>query len=111
MHIGDVDGIGINVGGGKWQATVLIYVHDDAGSPVAGATVSGDWSGAFTGAGECTTDATGRCEILADPVGRKNKSLTFTVTGVTHGQLNYLPADNQDPDGDSDGTTIIVPKP
>jgi hypothetical protein len=30
------------------------------------------------------------------------------VDSVTHGSLSYLAADNHDPDGDSDGTAIVI---
>lgn len=113
MHVGDLDGISVKVGGGVWQATVYIYVDDDAGSPVAGATVAGNWSNDPTITVECAdpTDATGRCSVLSDPLANGDKTITFTVEAVTRDQLTYQPADNQDPDGDSDGTTIVVSRP
>jgi hypothetical protein len=33
------------------------------------------------------------------------------VTNVSHASLPYQPADNHDPDGDSNGTAITVSKP
>jgi hypothetical protein len=41
---------------------------------------------------------------------RKNKD-TFTVNSITQPTLGYEPADNADPDGDSDGTVIVVLRP
>jgi hypothetical protein len=35
-------------------------------------------------------------------------SATFTVTGVTKTGFLYLPEDNHDPGGDSDGTTVTI---
>jgi hypothetical protein len=35
-------------------------------------------------------------------------SVTFTVSGVSYDSLSYVPADNHDPDGDSDGNSIII---
>ena len=37
--------------------------------------------------------------------------VTWTVTGITHDADSYLPADNHDPDADSDGTAISVAGP
>ena len=35
-------------------------------------------------------------------------SVTFTVTGMTYATGAYVPAANHDPDGDSNGTAIVV---
>jgi hypothetical protein len=40
--------------GGGWKATVVVSVHDTGHALVAGATVSGGWSGGFNGSGSCT---------------------------------------------------------
>jgi len=37
--------------------------------------------------------------------------MTFTVSGLTASGRIYLPSANSDPDGDSDGTTIVVNQP
>jgi hypothetical protein len=37
--------------------------------------------------------------------------VNFTVNNVTHATLTYNAADNHDPDGDSNGTVIVVNKP
>jgi hypothetical protein len=37
--------------------------------------------------------------------------VTFTVTKVEHAWYTYDPASNTDPDGDSDGTVIVVSMP
>jgi hypothetical protein len=37
--------------------------------------------------------------------------VTLTITSVTHAALTYDAGANHDPDGDSNGTSITVPKP
>ena len=37
--------------------------------------------------------------------------LTFSVTSIAHATLRYAPAQNADPDGDSNGTQITVCRP
>jgi hypothetical protein len=37
--------------------------------------------------------------------------VTFTVTAVTHPVMQYAPFLNHDPDGDSNGTTIVISRP
>jgi hypothetical protein len=36
--------------------------------------------------------------------------VTFTIVSATHATLTYKPANNHDPDGDSNGTTVSVTK-
>jgi serine protease AprX len=86
-------------------------VHDANHNPVTDATVSGSWSGGYSGSGECTTGSGGRCSVSSGYIWRGNSSTTFTVDSVTHATFTYEPANNHDPDGDSDGTSITVSRP
>jgi hypothetical protein len=111
MHIGDLDGAGSQVDRQNWQATVTITVTGQDGSPVADATVSGAWSGGHTANASCTTGGDGTCSLVTDNIGRKDLTTVFAVSDVSHASLAYQPADNTDPDGDSDGTAIAVDRP
>jgi len=107
MHVADLDGSGVITSGKIWTATVTITVVDDTGAPVSGATVTGRFR-SVTGL-TCTTDGAGMCSIsLANT---RRRSETFTVTNVSHGTLTYDAAANTDPDGDSDGTVIVINRP
>jgi PKD repeat protein len=76
----------------SWRTTVSVLVVNSAGSPVAGATVSGSWT---SGAPDtCVTGADGRCSATSDSLNKKVASVTFTVTNVTHATLAYAPAQN-----------------
>jgi serine protease AprX len=112
MHVGDLDGSSSWYWGTWfWQATVTIEVHDANHNPVADATVSGSWTGGYSGSGECTTGSDSRCSVSTGIIWRGSSSTTFTVDDVTHATLSYESVDNHDPDGDSDGTTITVYRP
>jgi hypothetical protein len=112
IHVGDLDGSSVSAGrGGKWNATIDITVHDDGENPVAGATVAGSWSAGANGSGSCVTNGSGQCSIIRTGVGRNSSSVTFTVDSISHATLTYTAGSNHDPDGDSDGTSIVVSAP
>ncbi len=111
MHVGDLDASTSTGRGGKWNATVTITVHDSGEALVADATVNGSWSNGTSGSGSCVTNASGQCSVTRNNIRRNANSVTFTVTSVTHASLAYAPGDNHDPDGDSDGTVIVIGKP
>ena len=104
LHVADLDGATESVSR-WWRATVSIAVVDVEMAPVAGATVNGSWNSG--GAASCVTDVNGRCEvnILRS---RWSHSVTLTVQDVAHDTLTYDSSANADPDGDSNGTTIMV---
>ena len=110
MHVGDLDGTSSG-GGFIWSAEVTVTVHEtDHTNPVANASVSGSWSTGFGGTTSCTTDASGQCSVSRPYIWTGN-SITFSVSDVTHTSLTYNSAENNDPDGDSDGTVINISRP
>ncbi|MCA9937482.1 MAG: Ig-like domain-containing protein, partial [Anaerolineales bacterium] len=111
MHVGDLDGSSTPANRGRWNATVTITVHDAGDSPLANATVSGDWSGGASGSDSCTTDGNGQCSVSKNNIKGNQSSVTFTVTSVTEGTHTYNANANHDPDGDSNGTAITVLQP
>jgi serine protease AprX len=108
MHVSDLDGTSASFFFFWWRATVTVAVSDDEGHAVAGATVSGTWSPGA--AASCVTGLLGRCSVIVT-LGRGQLSTQWTVTSVTHPSLTYQPGANTDPDGDSTGTAITVPRP
>ncbi len=109
LHVGDLDPTS-TLQANSWTARVTIQVHNVTHGKGTGAVVTGVFStGAVrsctssSGAGKCTVSLTGRSLSRA--------SLTFTVTSITKSGRTYTPSLNHDPDGDSDGTTITVPRP
>jgi C1A family cysteine protease/PKD repeat protein len=110
MHVGDLDGTRTDVRN-KWNAQVTITVHDAAHGPIEGATVSGTWNGGATGTGQCTTGPEGICTVTETGISKKVATVTFTVDNVAHTDYVYAPGDNDDVDGNSNGTSIVVPPP
>jgi hypothetical protein len=110
MHIGDLDGSSAP-SGSRWNATVVITVHDASDTPIAGVTVTGSWSNGATGSSSCVTDVNGQCTVTKTNLRTTTNSVTFTVTNATHASYTYQSSANHDPESDSNGTTIIVNKP
>lgn len=116
MHIGDLDPANTNLVK-TWNASAWVTVHDSNEGlvPNATVTVSVNVTNFENEVLSCTTGQQGyRCAVGVD-VPKKFQSVTFTVESVTvesvTGALPYKPADNHDPDGDSDGTVVTVFKP
>jgi len=107
-HVGDLDGSSAWVSATKWRAKATIAIEDDAHAAITGATVTGTWTGGTTAS--CVTKATGLCSVTKR-FGKAKASATFTVTSVTSASYTYVPADNRDPDADSNGTTISIARP
>jgi PKD repeat protein/predicted secreted protein len=105
LHIGDLDG-DRTTNKNKWTAIVTVAVHDAAHAPMANATVTGFWSSGSTAS--CITGADGLCQVTQGGLNKNIASIDWTVQDVTHSTFTYDAAANQDPDGDSDGTTIRV---
>ena len=116
-----VEAVGVNfeyVSGYRRRPNAYVYVKDNLGQPVAGATVTGTWSGCLPGTGSAvtqiyTTDANGNpvppysyahivhpktysCGGNSKPCG-----FYFTVTSITHPSLQYDPGANVQTTGSS----------
>ena len=76
------------------QATARVTVVDGAGKPVAGATVSGSWSGLVSrGDGSKTTGPDGTA-LFYSARSSSPGTFTFCVTGVTKAGMTYDPSAN-----------------
>jgi PKD repeat protein len=107
LHVGDLDGMSVSQKN-TWTASVTITAHDSSHGVIANATVGGSWNDGSTSA--CTTSASGQCTVSRSGIHKTVSSVLFTVTSVARPTFVYKPADNHDPDGESNGTTITVPK-
>ena len=90
---------------------MTVTIVDDNGQAVAGAAVTGTF--VFNGRSRtysCDTEANGICDIQLTGLKNNISEVTFTIDDVV-GTLPYLSSNNTDPDGDSDGTTFILPRP
>ena len=109
-HVGDLDGSSA-VNKSNWTARATVTVHNADHLPVAGAVVTGTWSGDAAGSGTCTTGGNGTCVVVSRSLRKNDRVATFAVTGVAASGLGYSAGQNHDPDGDSTGTAISIAKP
>ena len=94
VHVDGLDSSTTLLKGGKWSATVTITVVDSTSSPVAGVSVSGDWSAGDAGSVSCTTDASGQCQVESGNLNKRTSSVKFSVAGLTGDGLTYDPSSN-----------------
>lgn len=109
-HVGDLDRLSVS-NGSTWTANVTITIHDNNHGLVSNATVSGSWSNGTTGSASCATNSNGQCTVSRSGLAKRISSVSFSVTSVSHATLTYSSSNNHDPDGDSNGTSIVIPKP
>jgi hypothetical protein len=110
LHRGDLDRVSVAQSGSKWRATVTGTMHNGEEAPVQGASVSARWSNGAIASG--VTDTNGQFTFTLSNLSRQNAvSATLTLTHLTHATLTYDTSANHDPEGDSNGTSIVVLKP
>jgi aqualysin 1 len=89
MHVSALDGRAV-VGSKNWTAYAKPTVRVSSSSAaLSGAVVRLSWSGAASGSGSCTTDATGSCEVAISGLNLRKTSLNVVVTGVTHSAYGF----------------------
>ena len=112
VHIADLDDVSQTVNN-LWTPAVSALVVDNNGNPKQSAWVTGSWGNGLSGFFSCTTDSTGRCtgtysssiDTSTAPTG------DVTISNITYSTVSYDPASNTDPDGDSDGSHILLSTP
>jgi hypothetical protein len=109
--MGDLDRTSVLVTSQTWKATVTIKAHTASEQPLAGVKVYVMWTNGAFGITNCVTNANGVCTITKTNLGLGIKSVTLTVTNATLASYTYMATANHDPDGESNGTMIIIPKP
>jgi serine protease AprX len=109
MHVGDLDDTSITLSSTKWRARAQIRVHDGTHATLSGVVVRGRFGPNGTIV-SCTTGTAGACTLKRD-LQRSRLSIQFVVIGLSKSTYSYVAANNHDPDGDSNGTSIIVTRP
>jgi hypothetical protein len=114
MHVGNIDSHAKpGPDGSTWQLLVQIRTDNEAHAAApAGTLVSGSWEDRTLAS--CATEILGSCVIGRFGIAAASGSATFRVTGLSnpaYPEHGYGPADNHDPTGDSDGTSITVYRP
>ena len=88
LHVGSIVLSTRNVSGGNKYARATVTIVDAGGSPVSGATVTGTFSGNFTGTTSAVTNGSGVAVLEVGPK-KGSTSFTFCVDNVTHSTLPY----------------------
>ncbi|MEX2317458.1 MAG: hypothetical protein WD669_09925 [Pirellulales bacterium] len=83
-------------GGSKKRPDATVWLEDNEGNPVSGATVTGKFTGCYTETGlKGKTDAAGKIRIFSKKTYakciQKPCYFYFTVTSVTHPALTWVP--------------------
>ena len=110
FHVGDLDKTSVKTSTTSWKATVTIYAHNASEAPLSGVKVNIKWTSGATGTTSCTTNTNGYCSV-SKSLGTSKASVTLTVTNATKSAYTYSATANHDPDGESTGTVILVPRP
>lgn len=113
MHSSDLDNLSVLNGTARWDAKVEVEVHDIFHNLVSGAKVTANFSGNGLSTNiSCTTGTNGRCILAKTGIDKaKTPTVTVKVTAISKSGYTYNASWNHDPDGDSNGTVIVVNKP
>ncbi len=96
MSVSDIVVTKQNLGRGDKRGRAVVTIQDDAGNPVTGATVTGDFTGKTNEVGlQGLTNSSGQATISSNTA-RGGGEWCFEVTGVTvgEGSLTYDPTGN-----------------
>jgi PKD repeat protein len=84
----------VNAGGGRRAPRARVTIHDDLGNAVAGAQVTGDFTGTVSETGVIgVTGADGIATLVSSKSLKVKLKITFCVTDVS-GTLTYVAGDN-----------------
>lgn len=93
VHVDDIT-LSSTVVRNKEYGYATVTIVDDQGDPVAGAVVTGTFSGDIGGSDSATTGADGVAELACPDNGKPTISFTFCVDGVSGSGLSYDSASN-----------------
>lgn len=89
VHVASIITYTQNVDRGVKRGVAEVVIHDDLGSPVAGALVTVEFSGTFTETASGTTDGSGTARASTDAMAKGSVSVSACVTNVTYAPLVY----------------------
>lgn len=94
MRVADI-GMSLVVNkGGNARADAAVRLVDGDGRPVAGAVVTGAWSGLVTQNGATATSDGNGVARFSSPTSKRSGVFVFTVSGVSANGYQYQPATN-----------------
>jgi len=92
MHVQKLVVTTVSVSAGWKQGRADVTVVDEHGNPVAGALVTGAFSGGLNQSASATTGANGVAVLTTFQTAKGTFTLSFCVTGMTKAGLTYVPA-------------------
>ncbi len=94
VHVSSITTGTASAGQGNKYGTASVTIVDDLGSPVAGATVTGTFSGTFNEQGTSQTDTNGIAFIQTQATAKGSVTVNFCVDDVQHATLSYEATNN-----------------
>ena len=108
VHVGNLDAVAVS-SADSWSVTVVITAHDVRHNPLSGVTVRGFWNGSNDAVGECiTAGGAGTCSVVLSAIPNSTWIVSFAVSDMILTGSVYQSSANHDPDGSSNGYSIIV---
>lgn len=95
--------------GSTWSAHVELVVVDGDGRPVSDAAVTAIWTGGALAVGGGVTTDDGRCRVSLEGIRGRTRSVTFTLSDLTHPGHRYRA--ERDQGADENGTSVVVQRP
>lgn len=108
MHIGRIETRSTD-DGETWSAHVDLRVVDADGDPVPDAVVTAIWTGGALGVGGGVTGDAGRCRVSLRGIRGRTRSVTFTLSELTHPGHRHRA--ERDHGSDGTGTSVVVQRP
>jgi len=96
MHIENITTSVVRTGGGSGFGESTFLIHDDAGNPVANATIDATFSGDLSGSDSGVTGSDGIVVLESNSFSTRPFDLGACADNVTHASLVYDPAQNTD---------------
>ena len=106
-HVGNLDAVTTS-SGNTWTATVVITAHDVRHNLLNGVTVQGLWNGSSSTGGTCVTSGAGTCSVVLAAIPNGTRIVSYAVSSLSLTGYVYKSSANHDPDGSSNGFSIIV---
>jgi hypothetical protein len=94
MHVQQIVVSTQNAAAGYKYGVAQVLIRDEDGGAVAGATVTGTFSGGISQTVSATTNASGLAVLSTTSTAKGGFPLTLCVVSLTHGTLTHQPADD-----------------
>jgi PKD repeat protein len=94
VHVGSQSVSRVKLANGRWQAQDVVQVVDGNGAPIAGATVSAQFSGPTSGSVSGITGTLGLVTLKSTAAKRATQPWCFTVVSIGVTGSTYLPSAN-----------------